>query len=55
MEFRHAFEGKPPMEHVLRRIPTCVVTASDVVLAGMAAIAGQPDAYQIDYHQRAWR
>lgn len=53
--FRRAFEAKAPMEHVLRQIPICVVTAPDVVLAGLAAIAAQPGAYQIDYHQRAWR
>ncbi len=54
-EFRAAFEAKAPMEHVLRQIPTCVVTAPDVVLAGLASIAAQPGAYQIDYCQRAWR
>lgn len=53
--FRHAFEAKAPMEHVLRQIPTCVIMAPDVVLAGLAAIAAQPGAYQIDYHERAWR
>ncbi|MDB5544577.1 MAG: glucokinase [Hyphomicrobiales bacterium] len=55
VEFRGAFEAKAPMEHVLRQIPTWVVTAPDVVLAGLAAIAAQPGAYQIDYRQRAWR
>jgi glucokinase len=54
-EFRRAFEGKAPMEHVLKKIPTSVVTAPDVVLAGLAAIAAHPEAYQIDYGQRAWR
>lgn len=54
-EFRQAFEAKAPMEHVLRKIPTSVVTGPDVVLAGLAAIAAQPEAYQIDYRQRAWR
>lgn len=54
-EFRAAFESKAPMEHVLRKIPTSVVTAPDVVLAGLAAIAANPLAYQIDYAHRAWR
>ncbi len=54
-KFRQAFEAKAPMEHVLRRIPTWVVTAPDVVLAGLAAIAAKPEAYQIDYRGRAWR
>ena len=54
-EFRRAFEAKAPMSHVLQTIPTWVVTEPDVVLAGLAAIAAQPSAYQIDYHQRAWR
>jgi glucokinase len=54
-EFRRAFESKAPMQHVLRTIPTGVVTAPDVVLAGLAAIAAKPEAYQIDYTHRAWR
>ena len=54
-DFRRAFEAKAPMDHVLRNIPTWVVTAPDVVLAGLAAIAAQPSAYQIDYRRRAWR
>ncbi|MDB5643805.1 MAG: glucokinase [Hyphomicrobiales bacterium] len=54
-DFRSAFQSKAPMEHVLRKIPTWVVTAPDVVLAGLAAIAARPSAYEIDYHQRAWR
>lgn len=53
--FRTAFEAKAPMEHVLRQIATCVVTAPQVVLAGLAAIAANPGAYQIDYPRRAWR
>ena len=55
VEFRAAFEAKAPMEHVLRKIPTSVVIGSDVVLQGLAAIAAHPEAYEIDYHQRAWR
>jgi len=54
-EFRLAFESKAPLEHVLKTIPTTVVIAPDVVLAGMAAIAARPEAYQIDYANRAWR
>jgi glucokinase len=54
-DFRAAFEAKAPMEHVLRKIPISIVTAPDVVLAGLAAIAAQPGVYQIDYRERAWR
>lgn len=54
-EFRATFEAKAPMEHVLRAVPTHLVTAPDVVLAGLAAIAARPHAYQIDYRLRAWR
>lgn len=54
-EFRRAFESKAPMEDVMRKISTCVVTAPDVVLAGLAAIAAAPEDYQIDYRRRAWR
>jgi glucokinase len=54
-DFRRAFEAKAPMEPLLRKIPTWVVTAPEAVLTGLAAIAAQPSAYQIDYHQRAWR
>jgi glucokinase len=54
-DFRQAFEAKAPMEHVLQKIPTWVITAPEVVLAGLAALAAQPSAYQIDYRQRAWK
>lgn len=53
-EFRAAFEAKSPMDGLLRQIATSVLVAPDAVLAGMAAVAAHPDAYIIDYADRAW-
>jgi glucokinase len=52
--FRHAFEDKAPVDALARRIPTRLVTHSDAVLVGMAAIAAAPDRYAIDYASRKW-
>ena len=52
--FRKAFEAKAPVDALTRRIPVRLVTAPDIVLAGMAAIARQPDMYELDYATRAW-
>ncbi len=54
-EFRDVFEAKAPLEHVVRAIPTRVVTSGAGVLAGMAALAANPDGYIMDYRARAWR
>jgi glucokinase len=54
-EFRRVFEAKPPMSALLQSIPTDIVVAPDAVLAGMAAIAAQPDRYVLDYKSRAWK
>ena len=46
--FRRAFEDKAPVDALARRIPTRIVTHSDAVLVGMAAIGAAPDRYAID-------
>jgi glucokinase len=43
------------MDGLLRSIATELVIAPDAVLAGMAALASDPDAYALDYASRAWR
>jgi glucokinase len=53
-EFRRGFEAKAPLDALARRIPTRVVTQSDSVLVGMAAIAAAPESYAIDYAARRW-
>jgi glucokinase len=53
-EFRAHFEDKAPVDGLARAIPTRIVTQSDAVLVGMAAIAAQPQTYAIDYEARAW-
>ena len=52
--FRRAFEAKAPVDALARRIPTRLVTASDSVLIGMAAIAARPEKYAIDFAGRGW-
>jgi glucokinase len=53
--FRAAFEAKAPVDAMARRIPTRLVTHSDAVLVGMAAIAATPERYAIDYASRCWK
>jgi glucokinase len=53
-EFRRGFEAKAPVDALARQIPTRVVTQSDSVLVGMAAIAAAPQTYAIDYAGRSW-
>ncbi len=53
--FRRTFEAKAPMNMVIRSIPTRLLIETDSALAGMAALAAQPDSYVIDYAARAWR
>jgi glucokinase len=53
-EFRAAFTAKPPVEAVVRAIPTALITAPDAVLTGMAAIAAAPERYALDYSARKW-
>ena len=52
--FREAFEAKAPVDALARRIPTRLVTHSDSVLIGMAAIANWPNSYAIDFGARGW-
>ena len=52
--FRAAFEAKAPVDGLAKRIPTRLITRSDAVLVGMAAIAAAPRGYAIDYGSRAW-
>jgi glucokinase len=54
-EFRRAFEAKAPVAALARSIPIRLVVKPDTVLAGLAAIAAQPERYAIDYASRAWR
>jgi glucokinase len=37
------------------RIPTRLLTTSEIVLNGMAAIAAEPQRYALDYAARGWR
>lgn len=52
--FRAAFEAKAPVSRLAQSIPTQLIIHSDSVLGGMAAIAGTPQRYAIDYNNRAW-
>jgi glucokinase len=54
-DFRRIFEAKAPLDHVVRAIPTNVITSGAGVLAGMAALAADPDRYALDYGARCWR
>jgi glucokinase len=53
--FRAAFEAKAPVDRLAKAIPTRLLTKADSVLAGMAAIGGEPHRYLIDYETRGWR
>jgi glucokinase len=52
--FRAAFEAKAPVDALARSIATRLITRSDAVLVGMAAIAAEPDRYGMDYASRKW-
>ena len=53
-EFRAAFEDKAPMKDLVHQIPVRLIVHEDTVLAGLAAVAGNPARYGIDYARRAW-
>ena len=53
-EFRRAFEAKPPMDALVRTIPTRLVTSGSAVLTGLAAIAAAPERFAVDYASRLW-
>lgn len=52
--FAQAFEAKAPIAEQARSIEVRLITAADTVLAGMAAIACNPQRYALDYPARAW-
>lgn len=53
--FRAVFEAKAPMQPLLQSMPVQILMEGNAVAQGMAAIAGNPDAYSIDYGARCWR
>jgi glucokinase len=53
--FRARFTQKAPVEMLAERIPTRLLTTSEIVLNGMAAIAAEPQRYALDYAARGWR
>ena len=53
--FAAAFNDKAPVDALARRIPVHLLTATEAVLPGMAAIAAEPQRYALDYGARAWR
>jgi glucokinase len=54
-DFRAAFENKAPYGSIMQKIGTRLITVTDSVLDGMAAIAAAPDHYHLDEKSRAWR
>ncbi len=53
--FRAAFEDKAPVAGLAARIGTRLVTHTDSVLGGMAALAARPETFVLDYPARRWR
>ena len=53
--FRAAFEAKAPVEWLPRRVPVRLIMSPDAVLAGMAAVAADPNRFLIDWPERLWR
>jgi glucokinase len=53
--FRDIFDNKAPVDRLARSIPVRLLTHPDSVIAGMAAIASNPERYEIDFSSRAWR
>jgi glucokinase len=54
-DFRRTFEAKAPLDHLVRAIPVHVIMSGAGVLAGMAALAANPERYVVDYAARSWR
>lgn len=52
--FRAAFEDKAPVAGLAQRIGTRLVTHTDSVLGGMAALAAHPETFVLDYAARRW-
>jgi glucokinase len=53
--FRRVFDEQAPLQAVVERIPVRLVTGSDTVLRGLAALAAEPERFLIDYESRLWR
>lgn len=53
--FRAAFEAKAPMRAALAALPVRLLEHDDAALAGMAALARRPEAYDVAWRERAWR
>jgi len=53
-DFRSVFENKPPHKPLMQTISTRLITATDSVMGGMAAIAENPGHYIFDDENRAW-
>ena len=52
--FRARFEDKAPFGELLAKVPTRIITTGDAVLAGLGALAAEPDRYAVDWKRRAW-
>jgi glucokinase len=53
--FRATFEAKAPHQAFMKKVATRLISTEAAVLAGMAAVAHDPELYLIDYQNRAWR
>ena len=53
--FRAAFDAKAPVARALRDVPIRLLVHDDAALAGMAALAADPDSRDIDWAARLWR
>jgi glucokinase len=53
--FRAAFEAKEPQETLMRGISTELVLSDAAALTGLAALAGNPRRFMLDYGRRFWR
>ena len=54
VDFRARYEDKSPFGEMLRKVPTRIITTGDAVLAGLGALAAEPDKYAVDWKHRAW-
>jgi glucokinase len=53
-DFRRVFEDKAPVGRLVTHTPVRLIVSTDAVLAGMAAIAADPESYILDYVDRLW-
>ncbi|ATN32461.1 glucokinase [Rhizobium sp. ACO-34A] len=54
-EFRQAFEDKAPHSHLMKTIPTFVVTHPQAALSGLATYARTPSSFGLATDGRRWR